>query len=275
MMTPTPGAHHGVPFKDYLSWDAVSVHDLMLVRRSPAHLREARLNPKEPTANMRFGTAAHAWILLEPDEAARELIVCPKVDRRTKAGKAAYAEFEADAGDRTIVSEEEALQLSAMKAAVHDSAAARNLLLEAADREVSCCWEAEDFDGMLCRGRPDAMSRKLIVDLKTSYDASPKEFARTAANFKYHAQAAYYLDGLKRIDAVDEDAMFAFLVVEKLPPYGVACYVLDEDAMQAGREFYMNGLASYAECRSTNHWNGYSSSAKVETLSLPRWSLES
>jgi hypothetical protein len=275
MITPTPGAHHGVPFKDYLSWDAVSVHDLMLVRRSPAHLREARLKPKEPTANMRFGTAAHAWILLETQEAAKELIVCPKVDRRTKAGKAQYAEFEAEAGDRIIVSQEEADQLCRMKAAVHDSAAARNLLLEAADREVSCCWDSASQPGMLCRGRPDAMSRKLIVDLKTSFDASPKEFARTAANFKYHAQAAYYLDGLKRIGEVDEDAMFAFLVVEKLPPYGVACYVLDEDAMQAGREFYMNGLATYAECRTSNHWRSYTSSDKVETLSLPRWSLES
>ena len=275
MMKPTPGAHHGVPFKDYLSWDAVSVHDLMLVSRSPAHLREARLAPKEPTANMRFGTAAHAWILLEPPDAAKEIIVCPKVDRRTKAGKAAYAEFEAEAGDRTVVSEEEADQLCRMKAAVHDSPAARGLLLAAPDREVSCCWDSASQPGMLCRGRPDAMSRKLIVDLKTSFDASPKEFARSAANFKYHAQAAYYLDGLKRIGEVDDDAMFAFVVVEKLPPYGVACYVLDDDAMQAGRAFYMDALATYAECRTSNHWRSYSATDKVETLSLPRWALES
>ena len=74
----------------------------------------------------------------------------------------------------------------------------------------------------------------LIVDLKTTMDASPDAFARTAANFNYPLQAAYYVDGLQAAGIASPDAVtsFVFLVVEKTPPYGVAVYTLPEDAIE-------------------------------------------
>ena len=123
----------------------------------------------------------------------------------------------------------------------------------------------------MLRGRPDALGDNLIVDLKTAQDASPEAFARTAANFGYHAQAAYYLDGLRELGECDEDAVFLFVVVEKTAPYGVAVYNLDEEALDAGRTVYQRAWQTMRQCRASNNFPGYSASRNIETLSLPRW----
>ena len=83
-----------------------------------------------------------------------------------------------------------------------------------------------------CRARPDALDPNgLIVDLKTSQDASPDAFARTAATFKYHLQAAWYIDGLHAAGVTPEQTAFAFVVIEKTPPHSVGTYVLDAESL--------------------------------------------
>ena len=269
-MKPSPGLHDGVPFADYLAWEATSVHDLLKLRRSPQHYLYEKTSPPEPTPAMRFGTAAHSWILT-PSVAPSEILVAPKVDRRTKAGKEAWAMFEADSHGRTIVSEEEAHTLAKMAGAVSASPAAQVALDAAERREVSCAWADPAGSGLMMRGRPDALGDNLIVDLKTAQDASPDAFARTAANFGYHAQAAYYLDGLRRLGYCDEQAVFLFVVVEKTAPFGVAVYALDDEAIEAGRTQYTEAWDLYRRCRAKNEWPGYPGSQRIETLSLPRW----
>jgi hypothetical protein len=269
-MKPDPGLHDGVPFTDYLAWEATSVHDLLKLRRSPQHYLHDKQHPPEPTPAMRFGTAAHSWILT-PTAAPEEILVTPKVDRRTKAGKEAWAAFEASAKGRIIVSEDEAHTLAKMAGAVSNSRAAMVALDSAERREVSCAWHDPDESGLLMRGRPDALGDNLIVDLKTAVDASPDSFARTAANFGYHAQAAYYLDGLRSLGYCDEQAVFLFVVVEKTPPFGVAVYALDDDAIEAGRSQYMEAWDTFRRCHETNEWHGYAAADRIETLTLPRW----
>lgn len=268
-----PGLYPDVSFEDYLAWDAVSSHDLMLVRRSPAHLRDSKAAPRQPTDAMRLGTAAHAWIL-QPEEAPDMIMVAPKVDRRTKAGKQMWAEFLEEAGSRTIVNEDEARTLAQMAGAVAAAPAARAVLDAAKIREASMLWRHGEVWG---RGRPDAMSEcgSLIVDLKTTMDASPDAFARTAANFNYPLQAAYYVDGLQAAGIASPDAVtsFVFLVVEKTPPYGVAVYTLPEDAIELGRNQYQSALSTYEDAVATNIWGGYSAAYQIETLNLPRWAF--
>lgn len=274
-----PGLYPGVSFEEYLAWDAVSSHDLMLVRRSPAHLRDAKAAPRQPTDAMRMGTAAHAWIL-QPEEAPDLVMVAPKVDRRTKAGKQMWAEFLEEAGDRTIVNEEEATALAKMAGAVAAAPAAQAVLGAAKVREASMLWRswigAEPSD-VWSRGRPDAVSEcgGLIVDLKTTQDASPDAFARTAANFNYPLQAAYYIDGLKAAGIASPEAVisFVFLVVEKTPPYGVAVYTLPEEAIELGRSQYQSAFSTYEDAVATNIWGGYSAAYQIETLNLPRWAF--
>ena len=261
----TPGVYRGLPFGNYLAMPGVSKHELDLVARSPAHLLASKEAPQEVTPAMQFGTAAHAWIL-EPDKAPDQVIVSPKVDRRTKAGKEAYAQFEAMAGARTVISEEDARHLAKMSASVNSHRLAGKLLREAKDIEVSCQWE-DERTGVMCRCRPDAISGDFIIDLKTTFDASRPAFAGTLYKYRYHVQAAYYLEGCKRLGLVSEDAQFLFIVAERKPPYGVAIYALPTDDLDRGRFQYERDLTRYAHCVKTGEWFGYTET--IDYINLP------
>lgn len=260
-----PGVFRGLPFEQYLQMPGVSKHELDLVSKSPAHYQAAKENPTEVTAAMQFGTAAHAWIL-EPKSAPDQVIVAPKVDRRTKAGKEAYAQFEMMAGKRVVVSDEDARHLSKMSAAVGSHKLAGRLINDAREIEVSCQWK-DERTGTLCRCRPDAISGNFIIDLKTTYDASRHAFASTLYKYRYHVQAAYYLDGCREAGLVEQDAQFLFIAVERKPPYGVAIYALTSEDLDRGRFQYERDLGRYAHCVKTGHWFGYTES--IDYCHLP------
>ena len=68
--------------------------------------------------------------------------------------------------------------------------------LSAGEPEVSIFSEDEET-GLAIKGRLDWIQPNgTIVDLKTvgAGKASPKEFAKQVASFKYHMQAAHYLE---------------------------------------------------------------------------------
>jgi exodeoxyribonuclease VIII len=261
----TVGAHADVPFKEYLSWEAVSKHDLDLVSKSPAHYRASKLTPTETTPAMHFGTAAHAWIL-EPETAARHVAIAPKIDRRTKDGKAQWAEFEMMHANKTHINSDDARHLSAMSAAVNNHKIAKELLKSRKGTEVSVLWQDPRTKSM-CRCRPDLVTDNIIVDLKTTYDASKAAFMHTVHKYRYHVQAAYYLDGCRAVGLVPEVSDFIFIAVEKKPPYGVAVYHLAADDIDRGRFQYERDLTRYTYAFQHNHWFGYSES--IDTIELP------
>ena len=97
----------------------------------------------------------------------------------------------------------------------------------------------------------------------------PKGFSKSAANFKYHWQAAFYLDGLRASGDFGEVEDFVFVVVEKEPPYGVGIYRASDQFVQIGRDQYREAMENFAVCQRDDHWPGYDT--KIVDLELPRW----
>ncbi|ADE87957.1 exonuclease VIII [Escherichia phage vB_EcoM_ECO1230-10] len=145
--------------------------------------------------------------------------------------------------------------------------------------------------------------KDIIGDLKTTEDASPEGFAKSIANWRYDVQHAYYIDGTRlaleqgkcnppqegkaELSVYWTDPVtgvlcrcrpdfwrgypkhFAFIAVEKKPPYAVGVYVLDSEGVEIGRAQYQHDLRVYAECVRSGEWPGYGD--KVQTISLPGW----
>jgi exodeoxyribonuclease VIII len=63
-----------------------------------------------------------------------------------------------------------------------------------------------------------------------------------------------------------------FIAIEKSGPYGVACYSLDDQAIEEGRIAVARALPILANCMTTNDWPGYDQG--VQTISLPKWSIK-
>lgn len=145
--------------------------------------------------------------------------------------------------------------------------------------------------------------KDIIGDLKTTEDASPEGFSKSIANWRYDVQHAYYMDGTRlaleqgkcnppqegkaELSVYWTDPVtgvlcrcrpdfwrgypkhFAFIAVEKKPPYAVGVYVLDSEGVEIGRAQYQHDLRVYAECVRSGVWPGYGD--KIQTISLPGW----
>jgi exodeoxyribonuclease VIII len=206
---------------------------------------------------MKLGSLTHCAVL-EPDQLASRYGIAP--DRRTNAGKAAVAEMEAAGIEAVTAPEME--QAMAMAASVRSHQAAAALLRDG--KAEQSFWFDDIATGLRCKCRPDWYTGSTIVDLKTTVDASPKGFAKSVAQWRYHVQQSHYLAGTFA-------ERFVFIAVEKFYPYAVGVYELDADAVQLGDYERRNNLQTIADCRAISEWPGYGNT--VQLLSLPKWAL--
>lgn len=261
----------GLSNAQYQKWQGLSVSKIKELSKSPMHLRYRMDNPQEPTPAMQIGTVFHAAVL-EPETLSDVVAVAPDVDRRTKDGKAAWAEFEQDAAGKIILKQAEMEQISDMAEAVEAHPEAMWLLADVNNplTEVSCFWT--DFRSFGCKCRPDRLTADgIVIDLKTTDDASPDGFARACAQYKYHWQAAWYLTGLTAASGYQHDD-FRLIAVEKKPPYGVGVYQMPRVYIDIAREQIAPLLDLYRRCLEDNSWPGYSD--KTEILQMPVWALK-
>lgn len=255
-----------MPAAEYHSAPGISKHGLDQIHRCPALYRYLKNNPPEPTAAMRWGTMVHLAVL-EPERFSAEVAVAPEINRRTNAGKAEWEAFCLCNEGKHVVTGEEFAELVAIRDAVRSHPAAMRALGNGGAVEQSLFW---DRDGIQCRARPDFLHPAgVIVDLKSTEDASPSGFARSVANFRYHVQAAFYADGLSAINGPSAARGFVFIAVEKKAPYLVGVYQADEAMMAAGRLAYEADLEFYRQCLATDTWPGYGDA--VLPISLPKW----
>lgn len=259
------GVFEDMPAEQYFAVEAMSQSGAKEMLRSPMHYRYARDNPPEPTPAMRFGTAVHTGVL-EPELFDSTVVAMPAVDRRTAAGKAAYAAFMAAAAGKVVLSQADFDRARRCIEAVGRHPAAK-ALLTGAEVEVSLFW----LDGRYkapCKGRIDARNHDGLIDIKTTQDASPEEYSRTIASYGYHLQAAHYFSGCEHLlDATPQ--FFAHIVVETEAPHGVAVYAIPGNAIMAGAARMSEALRRYAEARETGRWSSYPTT--IESIQLPRW----
>jgi exodeoxyribonuclease VIII len=111
----------------------------------------------------------------------------------------------------------------------------------------------------------------LIVDLKSTEDASAEGFAKSAWNFRYWVQAAWYVDGIEQATGQRPDA-FVFAAFEKSAPYACAFYFADEAMLDMGRREYRRLLRVLADCTAADRWPGYTTD--VMPLGVPAWALK-
>lgn len=257
----------GLTNAEYHARPEVSKSGLDQIRRSPLHYWNRYLNPDrviEPsTPAMVIGSALHARVL-EPHLYEDEYAVAPEgIDRRTKEGKLRWADFEAEADGKTVLKAEDAAQIEAMAQAVHRHPAARTILRLPGKCEQSYFW-TDETTGEKCKCRPDWHSddRRLIADVKTTDDASPRGFLRSVMKYRYHVQAAFYSQPLKA-------EQFLFIAVEKKPPYCVAVYVTPPELIERGLREAQEDLRQLAACRAGNKWPGYGD--EIQALAVPTW----
>ena len=196
-------------------------------------------------------------------EGANIVIASKSVEENPKLGGTIFsAAAEMEAAGIEAVTSTDMEQALAMAASVRSHQAAAALLRDG-KAEQSFWWD-DIQTGLRCKCRPDWYNGTTIVDLKTTTDASPKGFAKSVAQWRYHIQQNHYLAGTFA-------ERFVFIAVEKTYPYAVGVYELDETAALHGEAERRNNLQTIADCRAIAEWPGYGNT--IQPLSLPNWAL--
>ncbi len=227
--------------------------------------------PKKDTAAFAMGNAVHC-LALEPEKFDERFAVAPKVDRRTTAGKVAWAEYLADCEGKTVLDDQDYADAVACVQALNNHPEFATIMAQ--PRRVEVPFEFDLF-GHKFKAKPDAIidSMKLILDIKTTDDASPHRWQWSAVDYGYHRQAWIYQRALGQ--ATGESHRFIFAVVEKpkpstrgIPPT-VALYELDSETMNMGMQDTHRLVFDYERRTKENDWQQPYSSGIVP-LRLPK-----
>lgn len=226
----------------YHSRSEISKSSIDLFMKSPYHYKHRDELRKESKA-FELGSAVHT-LVLEPHKFESEYIV-QKIDKRTVAGRELVKE--AIEKRKTILSPEDYEIALEMSKSVLSSKVGK--LLGGGIAEASYFSE---IDGIGVRCRPDYYNEDLgiIIDLKTTVDASPSEFAKSCGKFNYHIQDAFYTDVMNSLGK--KVSTFLFIGVEKTAPYMVGAYVLSDVDKDLGREQYKKVIEKIKICEGNN-----------------------
>lgn len=267
-----PGVYDGIPNRAYHA-DPVPAGSLsvsgakkLLSPSTPAHFKWEKEHPVHKDV-FDFGTAAHSLVL---EGNADGIEVLNYDSYRTKEAQSAKARAYAEGKTPMLAADYQ--QVEEMAAAIKTHPIAGKLFTNGKP-EQSAFWQDKE-SGLWRRGRFDWLptideSRRLIIpDYKSAVSAAPDEFAKSAARFRYHMQAAWYMDAILEM-GLHNDVAFVFVVQEKTAPYAVNVIELSQFDVTTGRALNRAAINVFNKCTSTNEWPDYQG---VTQVSLPKWS---
>ena len=260
-----------LPIADYHGdTSAVSSSTLKIILRSPAHCLAYLREGKVETPAMLNGRALHA-ALLEPDLFQAEYAVVPKVDRRTKAGRAQWDAFCAEHVGKQLLSAEEIDYIGRLQLALQRHPRARKIIEMDGEAELSLFWTDPDT-GLRLKARPDRLLRALpvLVEVKSTNNAERFAFARRIVDFDYHLSLAMYGEGVRQV--LQRDLQPVFLVIEDRS-FELCLYKPDADMFRIGQQRFRAAVELFARCQEANRWPGYQPEGRIEEIGLPAWAV--
>jgi hypothetical protein len=277
-----------MPDEEYFAHSAVSNSDLKKLARSPAHFKEYKAHPPEPSKAMEAGSALHCAIL-EPDDFMKRYAILPDTApaKPTAAMLAAFEKgskqqqasldriqfwsiFERESEGRIIISNEQAAEYLHIGGMVRTHPEL-SVFFDKGKAEQAV-FGLDPVTKTLCKCKPDYLTKvnkyRVMLEVKSTEDARPDPFTRTSFNFGYYQAAAWYTSVMEWAGLGAPD-LYLIVAFERSAPYGLKVYEVPPEAIEYGERRYREALDVYAYCLETDTWPNYDTT--IETLSLPGW----
>jgi hypothetical protein len=233
-----PGIYDDISDAEYRRIPAISRSDL---------LEWAGLSKAIDKTAATMGIVFH-MAMLEPHLIAESVMVGPEVDRRYTEGKQAWAEAEAKADERgmMLVTPKALDTLRSMVAGVlHDPQLSKLHKAARAGQtrnEVTVIWER---DGVLLKARIDQVTKKALIDWKSTGLLEPDDFAASCVGYNYHVQSAMYQDGWA--SATGEHLPFIHAACSKRQPHPCWLHRIPQSDIDHGKTLYETLVRLYAQ----------------------------
>jgi len=239
--------------------ESISQTGIKTLLTAPALYHWGLTHPPPPKDTYDLGHVAHTLILGVGSHPEVPHRFDPKTkadlgeaeDMRSPSTRAHAAEIRA-AGNIPLL-RKEIDKAEAMAESLQRHAFAMEILTEGKP-EVTGYLEHQ-VTGQRRRVRVDWLHPQVLGDVKTAESADPDVFKKRAAEYGYFIQAPYYLDVLRALGHPAK--AFAFVVIEKNPPYPVSVIQLGARSIKLGRKRYTQGLEILRDCKEADVWPGY------------------
>lgn len=132
-------------------------------------------------------------------------------------------------------------------------------LISDIDFEVKVDWECR-FTGQKCHTRLDGVSksRNVIVELKTTTNASTPKIIQEIRKFMYHHKAWFQKEGFEQGLGRGKLDHYLFIFIEKQAPfYGVNTVRLGEETMKSAGVEVVDLLDEIKKCKEKDYFYGY------------------
>ena len=248
----------------YADIRAVNWSSLKHMAVSPLLYRWRIDNPAPRSAALSVGSAIHC-ALLEPGKFDSRYAM---YDGR-RAGKD-WDKWQEDHPGVESLKPDEMERVEKTVAAIRSHRVASRLVSGCRFEEATTWVDKET--GLACKGRLDAIAPTYIVDLKSARDPSPKKFERATAEYLYHGQLAFYLDGAVCAGKIEEGCPSYIIAAQSDEPYDVSAFQTAVETIDAGRALYRSLLRRLVQCTEADFWPGCC--PDLTPLFLPKWAVE-
>lgn len=237
---------------------------------SPRHYWQRYLNPLRPvedkTPALVLGDAIHAAIL-QPHLFETAYAAKPEgLDRRTKEGKATWENFLRVNHNKKHISHDDFVCCVSIRDAIYRHPVARGLLIGGVAEHSFFTKHPET--GELIKCRSDYLTDEMVIDLKSTLDASEDAFSRDATNYRYDVAAPWYMDIIGDVTG-RRPRKWLWLVVEKAPPYALAIYTAQDHDIVRARDTARRNFMTILQHRAANAWPDYGET--IRPLVLKPW----
>lgn len=240
--------------------------------RSAKNYWQDYLNPNRPprkmTPALKLGQAIHC-AMLEPDELPDRYAIEPDIDKRSNAGKAAYAAFVRENFGKTLLSESDYQVCLGIRDATHANPKVSGLLTGGVAEKSYFAIDPETGELIKCRvdylvGGIDG----LVVDLKSTTHAGKVAFGKSANDYRYDLQPPWYFD-VFQAEFGTHPKQFVWIAFEKEPPFAMGIYYATPEQIEAGRRAARRDFMRIVHHKRLNYWPDYSE--EILPLELPTW----
>lgn len=264
-----PGIYLDLPNDDYHASNGISKSGLSLFAKCPEqyHWKHILGNRDEEKSHFGTGKAFHT-ATTEPDKFDNEFVVAPDLNKNSNA----YKDWASQNSDRQILNVKDYDVVMGMSSKIRRHTIAKNLLADGI-AEASI-YAIDEITGELVKVRPDWISGgDIMVDLKSTTDASAGKFFRDMFSYGYHLQAGMYPEVFNWVKpgAITD---FVFIVVEKTAPYSIGIYRASHEDRMIGADNFRRNLNRYANHKARGYWPSYNKDMIIDTA-LPTWAKRS
>ena len=238
-----------------------------LINTCPAKVRHDMNNRKPSSPALVIGSGFHT-ATLEPEKLDDEFAVKPnEIDGqgpRTKHYKESFELMQKSEPDKQWLAPADYDLILEMAGSALENPVLRHYMADI-DKVVEGTGYFE-MEGAKCKVRPDLYipGAGVVIDLKSTQDASNRGFTKSVRQFGYLFQACWYMHALRLLG--EKPKQFVFIAVEKTAPYATAAYTIKESDVNKQFSNMERACQLWASCQSSGIWPGYSD--MVETLDL-------